>query len=414
MDHPSRRQFLRNASWLGASPLFAHMATEASTFRHKDGTIDWESVRADFPISNWKKIHLNSGSAGVLPKPVSDNLVELVRYITSKAPYEVWNEWQDIKQSNLTRLAHLVDCKSSELQVVRNTTEALNMIITGLDISQDAEVILTSNAYPFAVNAWKSKSKKDGFSVKQLDISLPLSDEAILEYFKKAITSNTEVIHISHITHQQGHIMPVKKLTKLAHEHGIQIVVDGAHVVGQIEFSLADVGCDYFASSLHKWLNAPLGTGLIYVSEKNIDQLAGHLSSYEESASSMDKYEQLGTRCWANEIGISAALDYHDSLGVRNKQDRLHHLKSYWMSRAKEITGVKMHTWEDHSCAVSTFSIKGVKNGQVLKFLDKEFNIHAKMAGGLWGDGIRVSPNIFTRESELDTFVQALFKISKA
>ncbi len=411
----SRRRFLETTSLLGATSLLSKSGVSLTEeILGSNLGVDWEAVRSQFPITNWKKIYLNSGSAGVLPIQVSDHLVELIRYVSTQAPYQIWNEWQEIKQSNLSRLGKLIDAKSTELQVVRNATEALNMIITGLTIPEGSEVIITNNAYPFAVNAWRRKAAKENFQIKEIEITLPLSDDGVVERFQEAVSPKTSIIHTTFITHREGHIMPIKRLVDLAHKNNAEIVVDGAHVVGHVNVSLKKLGCDYFASSLHKWLNAPHGTGLIYVSEKNIASLEGHLSSYPHSSSTMNKFEEIGTRCWANEIGISAALDFHDALGKDVKEERLHELKSYWVDQLTDIAGIQMHTTKEQSCAVATFSVDGKSSGQIVKILDQEYDIHAKPVSSSWGKGVRVSPNIFTRKSELDQLVEAITHMSMA
>jgi len=411
---PSRRTFIKGASLLGAGSLASCIVSPAQLgLKDQSGAVNWEAVRSAFPITQWNKIHLNSGSAGVLPTSTSEALIELIRYAARKAPYVIWDEWQEIKQSNTLRLASLVGADKTELQVVRNTTEALNMIIAGLELEQGDEVIYTRNAYPFAINAWNRKAEKEGLIIKELDYVLPLSDEEILQQFRDAISDRTKVIHVSHITHHQGHVMPVNELTRLAHEAGAEIVVDGAHVVGHIAVDLHDIGCDYFATSLHKWLNAPLGTGLLFVREDKIPTLGAHLSSYEKANASMDKYEHLGTRCWANEIGITAALDFHDELGPQVKQDRLQYLKEYWMDSIAQVDRVNLYTDKAKSCAVAAFGIDGLKAHQLLKALDEEFDIHAKPINLKLGKAIRISPNIFTSEKELDQLVEATSQIIK-
>ena len=408
----SRRRFLETTSLLGVTSLLSKAGISYTEEIIGSSGVNWEAVRAQFPITSWDKIHLNSGSAGVLPSQVSDHLVDLIRYMSTRAPYEVWDEWQDTKQANLDRLAKLIGAKPSELQVVRNTTEALNMIITGLSIAEGSDVIITTNAYPFAVNAWKRKATKENFNIIEVEITLPKSDDEVVKIFQDAITPNTSIVHVTQMTHREGHIMPVRRLVDLAHQQAAQVVVDGAHVVGQINVDLHELGCDYFASSLHKWLNAPLGTGLIYVSEEHLSSLEGHLSSYPGSSDSMDKYEHIGTRCWANEIGITAALDFHEAIGGEAKRQRLDELKRYWVDRVADLASVHMHTTIEQSCAIATFSIDDYKAGQILKVLDEEYDIHAKSVSSTWGSGVRISPNIFTNEGELDQLISAIRKIA--
>ncbi len=410
----TRRQFVKAASILGAGINWASLMPPIGTGDTSSDSVDWLRVRELFPVSAWEKIHLNSGSAGVMPSPVQDYLVELIKQVNRKAPYEVWNEWQVIKTDNILRLAELTHSKISELQIVRNSTEALNMIIYGLQLNKGDEVIIGQQDYPFVHNAWSNRATRDDIIIKEVDIDIPATDEDILEAYAELITDKTKVMHITHITHREGHIMPVKKLTQLAHDRGVQVLVDGAHVLGQIKVDLKDLNCDYFASSLHKWLNAPLGTGLLYVKEHKIKELYNHPSSNLSATETISKYEHLGTRAWANEIGITAALDFQDALGIDIKVNRLQGLKEYWCNQVKDIDNVQLKTWIEprYSAAVATFKLDNLSNGKTLKSLSDDFNIHAKSVGGKGGGGIRVSPNIFTTEKELDQLVSAISNLS--
>ena len=411
----SRRQFVKGASLLGLGINWASLIPTVRLMGSNTEGVDWGHVRDLFPISTWEKIYLNSGSAGVMPTPVQDHLIELIKKVNSKAPYEVLGEWQEIKASNLSRLAEMTNCGHGELQIVRNTTEALNMIIYGLTLDNGDEVVMGQQDYPFAKNAWLNRAKRDDLIIKEVDLQIPAHDEEILAAYDKLITDKTEVVHITHITHREGHIMPVKKLTALAHSKGAQVVVDGAHSVANINLDLKDLDCDYFASSLHKWLNAPLGTGLLYVKEEKIKDLYNHPSSHLEAYDSINKFEHLGTRAWANEMGISAALDFHEALGHENKMNRLQELKEYWTGQLMDVDNFKLKTWIEprYSRAVATFSLDNVSNGKILNSLNRDYNIHAKSVGGIGGGGIRVSPNVFTTEEELDQLVFAIRKLSQ-
>ncbi len=411
----SRRAFIKGVTLLGISNDWMRTIDQLSKNIHAVDGIDWASIRALFPIANWDKIQFNSGSAGVMPIPVRDNLLGLIEYVNSKAPYHVWGEWQKTKQNTLSRLSEMTGCLPEELQIVRNTTEALNMIIYGLYFKPGDEVIIASHDYPFARNAWLNRSNRDGVILKEANVVLPASDEEVVKAYEAQITEKTKAIHITYITHREGHIMPVEAVTELAHKSGIEVIVDGAHVIGQIGVDLKKIDCDYFGSSLHKWLSAPLGTGLLFVKKDKIDQLYNHPSSNLDVRDKMDKYEHIGTRAWANEIGISAALDFHEMIGQKAKTDRLQHLKEYWMNKVYDIEGVHMHTYMDstHSAAVSTFSIDGFSGGQIRNIMNDEYDIHIKSVGGAWGSGIRVSPNIFTDYNDLDRLVGAISDISK-
>lgn len=411
----SRRGFVKGLSIIGISSAWSDLLADIHSKINTNDGIDWNEVRSQFPIVGWSKMQFNSGSAGVMPLQVRDYLIELIHYINTKAPYKVWGEWQQLKKSNLNRLAQMVGCNSGELQVVRNTTEALNMIIYGLRVTKGDEVIIAGHDYPFARNAWLNRSQREGIVLREITLDLPGSDKKIINAYQSAISEKTKAIHITHMTHRQGHIMPVKELTEMAHDSGVEVIIDGAHVVGQIAVDLHHTGCDYYASSLHKWLNAPLGTGLLYIRNEKINQLYNHPSSNLDASESMDKFEHLGTRAWMNEIGVSAALDFHELIGAETKLSRLQDLKEYWTGRVQTTPGVILHTKIEpsHSAAVATFSIDGYSGGQLTKILDQEYDIHAKSVGGKWGSGVRISVNVFTNIKELDRLVTAIHEISQ-
>lgn len=411
----SRRNFVKSTSIIGLMGAWRKDLFQNIDPIHSSTGIDWEAIRAQFPIINWDKINFNSGSAGVMPTTVSDHLIELVKYINSKAPYEVWNEWQSVKKENIRRLSMMVNAGEDELQIVRNTTEALNMIIYGLRLEEEDEVIIGHHDYGFAVNAWENRAERDRFNVNKISVDFASSDSSIIESYKKAITDKTRVVHLTYMTHRLGYIMPVQPIIDIAHAYGAEVVLDGAHVVGQIEINIEDIDCDYFATSLHKWLNAPHGTGLLYVKRDRINDLYNFPSSYNTARGSIDKFEHLGTRAFANEIGVSAALDFHELISAKQKSDRLQELKEYWTQKVKRFPGVKVISPTDalHSCAIAVCSVNGVSSSQLKKTLDNEFNIHVKTVGGEWGSGIRVSVNIFTSFEDLDKLVFALEDIAK-
>lgn len=375
---------------------------------------DWDYVRSLFPITQWSKVHFNSGSAGVMPLPVLDHLIELMRQMNRVAPYEAWSGWHSVRMRNLERLAQCLNTSPEELQVVRNTTEALNMIIYGLPLKVGDEVIIAEHDYPFAINAYNNRSLRDGIKVTKISCPIPAGHDEVVECYRASLSEATRVVHLTYMTHREGHIMPVKEIIDLCHERGIQLVLDGAHTLAQIDVDLRDIQADYYATSLHKWLNAPHGTGLIFVRKDLISSLYNHPSSYPDAAESINKFEHIGTRAFYNEIGISAALDFHEWIGFNNKKDRLRKLNRYWMSRITDIPGVSMHTTihPDYSCAVGAFSIDGLGGTQIAKILEEDHGIHAKSVGLYQGSGVRISVNVFTSFDELDRLVAAIESIA--
>ena len=410
-----RRTFIKHTSLAALAAQWTYsLSSIAMSSCMANGYVDWEEVRKQFPIVQWEKLQFNSGSAGVMPAIVSDYLISLTKTINAMAPYEAWSSWQESMEETKRRLAKLINVDREELQFVRNTTEALNMIIYGLNLAPNDEVILCEHDYPYAINAWKNRASRDRIKLKLIEFELPNSDEAIINIYSKAITPLTKILHVTYMTHRQGHIMPVDKLVKLAQKHNIQVVIDGAHTLGQIAVDISKLGCDYYATSLHKWLNAPHGTGLLFVKNERITELMPHPSS-NLNDETIVKYAHLGTRAYQQEVGIAAALDFHELLGSHRKYSRLQELKHYWTGYLKQNERIKWHTdlSDDKSCSVATISINGMSSSKATKILDQKYDIHAKSVGGSWGSGIRISPNIFTNFQELDQLVFAINEICK-
>ena len=406
-----RRTILKQLPFLAGMP---HLMGQLNYNDMNPDHINWDEVKRSFPISNWKKLHMNSGSAGVMPIPVQDYVIEAIKYMNVKAPYEVWNEWQDIKEQNLLSLQQMIGAQENSIEVVRNTTEALNMIITGLQLKGQDEIIISNNAYPFAINAWFNKAQREDLSIKNIEYVLPLSDQEIVKQYESAITPHTKVIHITHMTHQQGHIQPISKIIEMARSHNIEVVVDGAHCVGHMPLDMQKSDIDYYASSLHKWLNAPHGTGLIYVRPELIGRLHNHPSSYLNATDQIKKFEHIGTRAFHQEIGISAALNFHNNIGLVHKMNRLQSLKEYWVKALEQVPSVQLHTDVDakYSGAIATIAIDGYSGSQLVKLLDRDHDIHIKAVSGLWGSGLRVSVNIFHDYADMDRFVAAIRDIA--
>ena len=407
----NRRTILKQLPFLAGIPtVLANF--NCNNFDHSE--VGWGRIKEAFPISNWEKLHLNSGSAGVMPTPVQNYVIEAIKYMNSKAPYEVWGEWQEIKESNLSRLQQMIGGQEKSIQIVRNTTEALNMIISGLKLNSQDEVIISNNAYPFAMNAWLNRAQRDDLNINKIEYTLPMSDDGIVQQYEAAITPQTKVIHITHMTHQQGHIQPIERVIKLARQHDIKVVVDGAHCVGHIALDFVKSDIDYYASSLHKWLNAPHGTGLIYVRPELVGHLYNHPSSYLNASDQIEKFEHIGTRAFHQEIGLHAALDFHDNIGLVNKMDRLQSLKEYWANAIAPLSKVHLHTDinASYSGAIATISVDGYKAHQLVKLLDQDHNIHIKGVSGKWGSGLRMSVNIFHDFADMDRFITTITDVA--
>jgi len=404
----NRRKFLvQFASVLSTLPLLSAKDMTSNL----DKADLWKKVRRQFPISKYKLIQLNNGSAGVMPNPVMKILIEYIKELNSMPPYEAWKKWEAQKQLNKKNLAKLINAEAEEISIMRNTTEALDNIIFGLDLDKKDEVILARHDYPFVWNAFRQRVKRDHIRIKEVAIKLPYStDDEIVDAYEKAINSRTKILMLTYITHRQGHIMPVQRIVEVAHKKGVKVILDAAHAYGQIVHDVKQLGCDFYATSLHKWLAAPHGTGLLYIKKDLIGDINPLLSSDEHVADKMTKFEYLGTRAFHQEIGIGAALAFQESIGLERKQQRLHFLKKYWTDQIKDLprVGLLTDTNSLRSCATASFYIEEGNIQKILDILESDYKIHAKIVGTPNRSSIRISPNIFNTTKELDLLVKAI------
>ncbi|WP_336517639.1 aminotransferase class V-fold PLP-dependent enzyme [Pollutibacter soli] len=425
----SRRQFLNRLAAAGgglsllsfADPVFAAEAEDIMkkmSAREEAGDVEdeefWGWVRSSFTVSP-NIINLNNGGVAPQPKVVQDAHIRFYQYCNEAPSYYMWQILDQGREPLREKLAGLCGCSAEEVAINRNATEGLNSIIFGLNLKAGDEVILTKQDYPNMMNAWKQREKRDGIKLVWLNLPLPLENEAdIAKYYINAFTPKTKVVHVTHLINWVGQITPVKMIAQAAHQRGIEVIADGAHTLGHFEFKVPDLECDYFASSLHKWLSAPFGSGLLYIKKDKIKNIWALLSNNEPDGPDIRKFESLGTRSFASEMAIGTAVDFHDIIGGARKERRLRYLKDYWVNQVKNIPGVSFNQPVNPklSCAIANVSIKGKKPEEVSGELFNKYKIHTVAIN--WEDihGVRVTPNVYTSTKDLDKLAGAIRKIA--
>ena len=265
------------------------------------------------------------------------------------------------------------------------------------------------------IQAWKQKEMRDGIKIKWLNFTLPIeNDELIVNEFINATTSKTKIWHITHMINWTGQIMPVKKLCEEARKRNIISIVDGAHTFAHMDFKISDFNPDYFGTSLHKWLSAPFGTGMLYVKKENIAGLWPLFPNDKPQIADIRKFETLGTRSFAPEQAIGQAVDFQNAIGSKRKEERLHYLKKYWCEKVMKNSRVKLNISlkPEYSCALGNFSIDGMDPGVVASKLFSDYQIHTVSI--VWENisGVRVTPHVYTTTKGLDRFVEAVLKIA--
>lgn len=370
----------------------------------------WALIQQNYTVSP-NIINLNNGGVSPSPKPVQDTFERYNRFCNEAPSYYMWRILDQGREALRADLAAFAGCSPQEIAINRNTTEAMDIIIYGLNLQKGDEVVLTRQDYPNVINLWKMLEKRDGIVLKWVNLELPMEDEdALAQKYTEQFTGRTKVVNITHIINWIGQIVPVKKIAAEAHKRGIDVLVDGAHTFALLDFKIPDLDCDYFATSLHKWMGAPFGSGLLYVKKEKIPSIYPMYPDDKYMGEEIQKFERMGTRSFASEMAIGSALDFHLAIGSKRKEDRLRYLKNYWLEKVKDIPGVKIHTSfkPEFSCVIGLFSIDGYEPGEIDTYLFDKHKIHTVSI--VWENisGVRVTPNVYTLERDLDKLVNAI------
>jgi len=362
-------------------------------------------------------INLNNGGVAPQPKVVQDAHIRYYQYCNEAPSYYMWQLLDQGREPLRERLASLCGCDKEEVAINRNATEGLNTVIFGLNLKAGDEVVLTKQDYPNMINAWKQREKRDGIKLVWLDLSLPMEQEdEIAARYIQVFTPRTKVVMVTHLINWCGQIMPVRKVADVAHARGIQVIADGAHTFAHLDFKIPDLGCDYFASSLHKWLSAPFGSGLLYIKKERIRDVWALLSSTEPDGTDIRKFESLGTRSFASEMAIGTAIDFHEVIGAARKEARLRKLKDHWVNQVKDLRRVTFNQpMAPHlSCAIGSVAVEGKKPEEVAGELFTRYKIHSVAINWENIHGVRITPNVYTSLQELDKLAGAIRKMAQS
>ncbi len=374
----------------------------------------WSVIQQAYTV-NANFVNLNNG--GVSPSPrVVQEAVERYNQLTNQGPsYYMWRILDQGREPLRYKLAEMAGCNIEEIAINRNATEALNTVIFGLDLKAGDEVIGTKQDYPNMIQAWKQREMREGIVYKQLNFQFPIeNDTEIVKAFENAITPKTKIIHITHIINWIGQILPARKIADMAKSHGIEVIVDGAHSFGLLDYQIPDLNCDYFGTSLHKFLSAPIGSGMLWIRKEKIGKIWPLLCNGDPKGTDIRKFETLGTRSFPIEQGIGEAVNFQMAIGGKRKEDRIRYLKNYWAKKAAEVPKVKIHTSfkPEYACAICGVSIDGMTPGELDSALFNTYKIHT--VGIVWENisCVRITPHVYTRIQDLDKLVKAITELA--
>lgn len=431
MPATNRRSFLQRAGIFSATAFLSTLAKPAwsrnleSALKNVEGMSPdqlateedfWYYIQQSFTVSP-SLINLNNGGVSPAPKSVQDAMKRYYDYCNEAPSYYMWRELDKGREPLRKNLAKLAGCSPEEIAMNRNASEGLETVIFGLQLKAGDEVVAAKQDYPNVINAYKQRELREGIKMVWINLELPSEDEDYLvQQYVKAFTSRTKVVNITHIINWNGQILPVRKIADEAHKRGIEVVVDGAHSFLHFDFTIPSLGGDYFATSLHKWMYAPIGSGMLYVKKDKIKNIYPLFATSDNPLKEdIRKFESLGTRPFYIEQAIGKAIEFHEMIGSERKEKRLHYLKNYWMQKVKDLPGIKINTslnpkW---GCAIGNVGVEGKKAGEFDSFLLDKYRVHT--VGIEWENihGIRVTPNVYTTTKQLDVLVEGVTAFTK-
>ena len=384
----------------------AHMSSKE--FARDEGF--WEQIRRDYLLKP-EYINLENGYYCMLPQPTLEFFLSHIKQVNYEASYYMRTVQAENKKKSAEALAKLADCEPDELIITRNTTESLDMIIGGFPWKAGDEAVMANQDYGAMLDMFKQVEKRHGVVRKVIDVPMdPGSDEEIVAAYEKVISPKTKLLMVCHMINITGHILPVKKICEMAHSRGVEVMVDGAHAFGHVQLSIKDLNCDYYGTSLHKWLSVPLGAGFLFVKKGKAGKIWPLLAESPRASDDISRLNHTGTHPVHTDLTIIDAIDYHNLIGTERKEERLRYIQNYWTDKVRDLPHIRLNTPSDEtrSCAIANVGIKGMKPAEMSKKLLKEHNIWTVAIDGAGVHGCRITPNVYTTTAELDQFVEAL------
>jgi isopenicillin-N epimerase len=429
----SRRRFLGTMSLPAAaaaggfafrpSELGASAVDIASVLAKHPGSADavvddedfWFEVQGAFTVDR-TLVNLNNGGVSPAPKLVQDAMKRHQDYSNLAPTYTMWQILEPQREGTRARMARQWGVDREEIAFTRNASESLQTMQLGIDLQAGDEVLTTTQDYGRMITTFRQRERREGIVLKQIQIPVPAEDPAeVVRLFEEAITPRTRMILACHMINLTGQILPVTELTAMARRHGIPLVVDGAHALAHFDFDLGALDVDNYSSSLHKWLFAPHGTGLLYVRRDKIADVWPLMAAPEAKSDDIRKFEEIGTHPEAPYLCIGEALSFHEGLGPARKAARLVYLRDYWATPLLENDNVRLHTSLEpgFACGIANVEIVGVEPNAIRDYLWDAHRIIVVSINHAEFQGLRISPSVYTTLPELDRFVDVMDEIAK-
>src|SRR5436305_4660688 len=389
-----------------ATGSIAHLAPEQAAMDENY----WSTIQNPFSLPRGI-INLNNGGVSPSPRLVTEALVRYIWQQEDATAYTMWQILEPQCETIRTGLAKLFGCDREEIAITRNASESLETLLLGMDLKSGDEILTTTQDYGRMLTTIRQREQREGINLNLIKIPIPPKNiEEITAAFEHAITSRTRLIQIAHQINLTGQITPVKAVCQMARRHGVETIVDGAHSFAQFYFKQPDLDCDYFATSLHKWLYSPKGTGLLYIKRDKIAKIWPLFAAEDKQKGDIRKFEEIGTHSAAPKLAIGESILFHNGIGGKRKEARLRYLSRYWMDKLKDIPKVRFNTSFDPAqmCAIANVQVEGLDQGKIGSYLFSKHHIFTTPIVHEEFQGLRITPNLYTTLTELDRFCEVM------
>jgi len=370
----------------------------------------WKQIRGAY-VRDSKILNLNNGGVAPAPTSVLEAQIEAIRYSNQLPAYRMWHDLEPNIENVRKKLAQMWGADPECVAITRNASESLQIAQFGLDLKPGDEVLTTSQDYPRMITTWQQRERREKIVLKQMDFSVPVkSPNDLVKLYEQGITPRTRVIHVSQVVFMTGQMFPIKEICALARARGITSIVDGAHAFAHLPFQFPDIDCDFYGASLHKWLSAPIGTGILYVRKDRIEKHWALMAAPESMDKNIRKYEEIGTHPAAMHNATLQALEFHEQIGAARKFARLCYLKNRWAERLSRVRGaqVLVELEPNLSGAFATIHFDSIEPAKLGDALFSKYNIFVTPIVAPFLSGIRVSANVYTSPDEIDQFCAAV------
>jgi selenocysteine lyase/cysteine desulfurase len=375
----------------------------------------WAVIQQSFSVTRGI-VNLNNGGVSPSPRIVTEAFVRYTWQQEDATAYTMWQLLEPQSETIRTGLAEMFGCSAEEIAITRNASESLETLLMGLDFKPGDEILSSTQDYPRMLTTLKQRELREGLKLNLIKVPIAPKDiNDLATPFERAVTPKTKLILVSHQINLTGQIMPVRRVCEMARAKGIETIVDGAHSFAQFDFKRDDLQCDYFGTSLHKWLYAPKGTGMLYVKKDKIAKVWALMAAEDKNKNDIRKFEEIGTHSAAMRLAIGEAILYHNAIGGKRKEARLRYLSRYWMNKLKDVPKIGFNTSFENaqSCAIGNVKVEGIDPVAIGNYLMSKHKIFTTPIVHEEFTGIRITPNVYTTLWELDRFCEQMTLIVK-